>query len=599
MKLKHAILSLALCLGVTGMQAQEKNYEPYPYVFVGVQGGGQMTLTNYDHMKLFTPLAGVNFGTMFSPVVGLRLGAQGIWNKTAAKAAFGPYNKADFKYVTGDLDLLVNLSNAIFPGKTHTFNTFLVVGAGLAYAWDFKPEDGMTATTLKEFEWQRDRLTHNIRVGLAEEVNICKNLAVNLEVDLNNLHDRFNAKRNWNNDWQLTAMLGLNFKFGFKSIQPQDAISVPAVPLSLYDQMQAGVNTRMNTWMKRLKGESKADYLSRTNDAAIVAQRLSYTKAIATDLAGNLINTSLKGLAYNKNIESLGVSFEDMPTITLKVPVSEIKYIKGKEDLQFTNTVYNLNPGDKFEVLYTDAVTPQGQKYTYVKTAEAQFVDMENYVPLDVYHQDMVNKTRLQAIATDAVREAKEKNYLTDNTIITVSTELLPTGNGKTDYRVSYKYTVKDAFSVQDDFAPGKYDADQAAATTAMLNIINKSLNEDFAKYVEAGKAVEIRYTGSADAKPIHGRIAYNGMYGDIKAQPVNVNGQQENITVTRATGITSNEQLSLIRAISVQNSIKKNVPALKNMKVTESFNVEVSPNEGSQFRRVAVDFLFRDTTLK
>lgn len=216
MKLKHAILSLAICLGVTGMQAQEKNYEPYPYVFVGVQGGGQMTLTNYDHMKLFTPLAGVNFGAMFSPVVGLRLGAQGIWNKTAAKAAFGPYNKADFKYVTGDLDLLVNLSNAIFPGKTHTFNTFLVVGAGLAYAWDFKPEDGMTATTLKEFEWQRDRLTHNIRVGLAEEVNICKNLAVNLEVDLNNLHDRFNAKRNWNNDWQLTAMLGLNFKFGFK-----------------------------------------------------------------------------------------------------------------------------------------------------------------------------------------------------------------------------------------------------------------------------------------------------------------------------------------------------------------------------------------------
>ena len=261
--------------------------------------------------------------------------------------------------------------------------------------------------------------------------------------------------------------------------------------------------------------------------------------------------------------------------------------------------MYNLNPGDKFEVLYTEAITPQGQKYTYVKNADAKFVDNGNYMPLEVLHRDMSNQTRLQAIATNAVKEAKDKNILSDNTTITVSTEVLPTGNGKTDYRVSYKYTVKDAFSVQDDFAPGKYDADQAAATTAMLNIINKSLNEDFAKYVEAGKAVEIRYTGSADAKPIHGRIAYNGKYGDVKAQPVNVNGQPENITVTRATGITSNEQLSLIRAISVQNNIKKNVPALKNMNVTESFNVEVSPNEGSQFRRVAVDFLFRDATLK
>ena len=596
MKMKHIVLSLALCFGFLGMQAQEKNYEPYPYFFVGAQGGVQMTMTNYDHMKLITPTAGVNFGAMFSPVVGLRLGAQGMWNKTAAHAVYEPNNKADFKYVTGSLDVLFNLSNALFPRKTHTFNTFLVLGAGLAYAWDFKPNDGIPAAALTEFEWKGDRLTHNLRVGLAEEVNLGKHLAVNLEVDLNNLHDRFNAKRNWKNDWQLTAALGLAYKFGFS---PKIQNIVPEVPLSLYEQMQAGVGARMNAWMKRLKGESKADYLSRTNDAAIEAQRLSYTKAIATDLAGNLVNTSLKGLAYNKGIESLGVMFEDMPTITLKVPVSEIKYIKGKEDLQFTNTVYNLNPGDKFEVLYTDAVTPQGQKYTYVKTGDAQFVDMENYVPLEVLHQDMVNKTRLQAIATDAVREAKEKNILTDNTIITVSTEVIPTGNGKTDYRVSYKYTVKDAFSVQDDFGPGKYDADQAAASTAMLNIINKSLNEDFAKYVQEGKAVDIRYTGSSDAKPIHGRIAYSGKYGDVKEQPVSVNGQQENLTVTRATGITNNEQLSLIRAISVQDNIKKHVPALKNMKVSENFNVEVSPNEGSQFRRVAVDFLFRDATLK
>ena len=595
MKTKFIALAAALCFGLTGVQAQEYDYKPYPYNFAGVQAGAQVMLLNFDHLKLVTPIGGAYFGSMLSPYYGIRLSAQGAWSKMGFKPADDTYN---FNYVTGCFDVLFNVSNLFTKNYYHRFHTFLIGGVGMTYAWNF---DDVVKQATKP--WNARRFTTNWRVGVMEEMNLSKNLAVNLEVDLNNMNDRLIGPVEGRNDWQLVGMIGLTYKFGLKKNyknNKNNAASVPvAVPLSLYEQMQAGVNERMNTWMKRMNGESEEEYLKRTNDEAIEAQRLNYIKEISTEMAGNRANTSLKEMKYNKNSETLGVSFEDMPTIAIKVPTSEIKYIKGKDDLQFVNTVYNLNPGDKFEVLYTDALTPQGRKYTYVKNADTQFVDMGNYMPLDVLHQDMSNQTRLQNIATNAVKEAKDRNILTDNTTITVSTEVLPTGNGKTDYRVSYKYTVKDAFSVQDDFAPGKYDADQAAASTAMLNIINKSLNEDFAKYVQEGKAVEIRYTGSADAKPIHGRIAYNGKYGDIKEQPVNVNGEQENLTVTRAKGITTNEQLSLVRAVSVQNNIKKNVPALKNMKVTESFNVEVSPNEGSQFRRVAVEFLFRDATLK
>jgi hypothetical protein len=52
---------------------------------------------------------------------------------------------------------------------------------------------------------------------------------------------------------------------------------------------------------------------------------------------------------------------------------------------------------------------------------------------------------------------------------------------------------------------------------------------------------------------------------------------------------------LSLVRAVSVKNYIVKNVEALKGMKVNDSYEVEVSSDEGSQFRRVAVEFLFHD----
>ena len=38
-----------------------------------------------------------------------------------------------------------------------------------------------------------------------------------------------------------------------------------------------------------------------------------------------------------------------------------------------------------------------------------------------------------------------------------------------------------------------------------------------------------------------------------------------------------------------------KNVPALKDMKLDEKYAVKVSDKEGSEFRRVAVNFIFHD----
>jgi hypothetical protein len=128
-----------------------------------------------------------------------------------------------------------------------------------------------------------------------------------------------------------------------------------------------------------------------------------------------------------------------------------------------------------------------------------------------------------------------------------------------------------------------------------MLKIINESMNGDFAKYMVPGKEVTINYQGFADSKPVRRAIAYNGRYGDIKNQAVDVNGKAENMTITKASGIKSNEELSLVRATSVRSSVLKNVPALKDMKLDEKYAVKVSDKEGSEFRRVAVNFIFHD----
>ena len=596
-------LLLAGAMTVNAQDADEKDYKALPYMFVGVQGGVQNTFnTEFNNLKTFTPTMSLSFGRMFSPVVGARLHFNGVWDKSGVNYPLlsddGHYK---YNYVTGSLDALVNLCTLFGKKDWYPVNLYFVGGLGANYAFEnYGRSEAAAPGSDMMYADNDDRWAFNGRVGLGLEIPIVRWLSFNLEGDLN---ARFVGKNEVFNDdlLQMTAQAGFNFKFGYK--KPKAEVEEEVIPvvettrnLTLYEQMQNTVDDRMNVWMKRLSGESQADFLNRTSEENIKTQRLAYTKEVSTEMANDRANSTVRDLRYNSASQKLGVQFTDMPSITLSVPKEDIKSIKNARDLKFTNTVYNLNPGDKFEVLYTEVLNPStGKKYTYVNTQDAKFVQSDGYMPLSAVQQDIINNERLQAVATNMVREAKEKSILSDNTTVTVKAEPVSAANGKTDYKVTYTYDVKDGFSVKDDFGPGKYEAEKSAASTVMLNIIKQTLNEDFAKYAKAGKAVDLKLKGSADASPVRGKIAYNGQYGDIKDKTVKVNGKDEKMTVTRASGITSNEQLSLVRAVSVKNYIVKNVEALKGMKVNDSYEVEVSSDEGSQFRRVAVEFLFHE----
>ena len=64
---------------------------------------------------------------------------------------------------------------------------------------------------------------YNMRLGTQFNFNVSKNLAIGLEIDGNMKNDEFNLKRNFNPDFQLSALLGLTFKFG----QPQKKVVEP------------------------------------------------------------------------------------------------------------------------------------------------------------------------------------------------------------------------------------------------------------------------------------------------------------------------------------------------------------------------------------
>ena len=206
---------LAICTVVPTMAQQEEGAKtPFPYVFVGLQGGGQTTLTNYDNCKLITPTASVSVGAWFTPVLGARLHVNGLWNQGGIKMDDFD-SKYDYKYATTDLDLMLNMMTLFGKKDYYPLNLYLIGGVGLNASWD--NGDALSMVNLLPMAWDGTHLSHNARVGAQLDWNLTKRLSMNLEVAANSLADRYNSKLSYSDDWQITAQLGLAVKFGHKA----------------------------------------------------------------------------------------------------------------------------------------------------------------------------------------------------------------------------------------------------------------------------------------------------------------------------------------------------------------------------------------------
>ena len=231
--------AVALFFGVSTAANAQSVEGKYPYNFFTVQGGGQVTLTHFKVMDLFTPQVAASFGRYFNSKIGARVHVQGWEVKGGFKADRYPFlapvnpdgrvidnalvgdQKYKYKAVTGDLDLLVNMTNMINPNRqSDFFDWVLVAGFGGNYGWDFKEYYAIHA--LKDFgnntvgpeTSKPDRWTFNGRFGTQFNFNLSKAVALGLELDANYKNDEFNLKRNYNPDWQVAAFLGLTVKFG-------------------------------------------------------------------------------------------------------------------------------------------------------------------------------------------------------------------------------------------------------------------------------------------------------------------------------------------------------------------------------------------------
>ncbi len=364
------------------------------------------------------------------------------------------------------------------------------------------------------------------------------------------------------------------------------------------------LNYRMNEWVKMMPGESLEEYNLRVNDESRANQKRLFEEEIATRLADNMLQMSQVSLGnYNPETHMLAVNFNNMPTIYLDVPENEVNDFTDTENLVFTNAKYGLTAADKFEMIYADVYNKTSGKTYVFDNRNRQTLDYlkadDNFVPLELIQQSNMEAMKLEEIKEDVINMAKQENIISDHTNIAVNAEVISAqdadGNNIKNYKIDFEYEVEPQFSAQEDFAPGKYKVNESGAASSMLTIVKNAFEKDFSKYVVEGKKLQVNITGMADALAIHGKINYDGCYGDIEDEPVYKNGELSSITVTQKSGIRQNEQLAFLRALGVKEYIHNNVEAINKMNTDYRYHIQIAEGKGGAYRRITVEFIFVD----
>lgn len=364
------------------------------------------------------------------------------------------------------------------------------------------------------------------------------------------------------------------------------------------------VITRMEEWSKMAPGETEAEYLARVNEDSRLIQARLFEEEIATRMADELVSRSTVTLgAYNPSNNTLSLEFDNMPPIYLKVPESDVTDFMDVSNLEFRNPLYGVTADDKFELVYAEVYNKSTGKSYEFNNRERKSLDYlyasDEFVPIELVRQSGMEEVKLTGIRNSVVKQAMQDNLISDHTNIDVSTNILTDvdANGKqiTNYKVNFKYTVEAGYSAKEDFPAGKYQISQSNAANSMLQIVSQAFANDFSQYIKPGKKVVIKITGSADALPVSGKIAYDGLFGEFVNEPYYLGNDLSTISLTKNDGIRNNEQLAFARAIAVKSYIANNIRSLNSMNTDYRYSVEVSDKKGGEYRRISVEFTFVD----
>lgn len=228
-------LAALLLASATSASAQQTSTDGknYPHIFLGLQGGAEMTLFNGTNEV--SPIGALEVGSWYNSKVGLR-GKAYFWKNK--------YDNDDmrqtFKYTNTkvSVDFLLDLTNLIKENrKVKNFSTVWFVGAGINMNWAkdvaYEVTDEYPNGWAKQMRWDGTR--HNVgfsaNTGFRFQYDILKWLGVNVELAGHYNGHHANNYANNLGDWQFTALAGVVFNLGQKSGAGKKKVVVPPTPV--------------------------------------------------------------------------------------------------------------------------------------------------------------------------------------------------------------------------------------------------------------------------------------------------------------------------------------------------------------------------------
>ncbi|MDD5989394.1 MAG: OmpA family protein [Bacteroidales bacterium] len=179
---------------------------------------------------------------------------------------------------------MLNLCRVFAPSKETLMDLYLIGGAGFGVTWNNDDFKKLAASDLADgnlhLGWDDRRFVHNFRVGLQLEANVSKLIGINLEVTANNLQDRFNTKLNGHGDWQLQALIGVNFRFGGKKKAAEPAYVPQPAPVQPEKPQTAATAPAEKP---AAKPQPKPQPTERKLETTDVTVRFALAKAIVTE----------------------------------------------------------------------------------------------------------------------------------------------------------------------------------------------------------------------------------------------------------------------------------------------------------------------------
>ena len=214
-------------------QEQEAKYEFKNHWYLQLQGGAQYTLGEAKFKDLISGNVQAALGYQFNPWLGARLSVNAWQSKggyngyvTPGMEAYGqPGNVIyKFKYVAPSLDVMFNLSNAIWgynPMRTVNLTAFAGVGANVGINND-EANDIYNQGYEMAYIWDGTKVRATGRAGVAVDFRLSDYVSLGIEANANVLSDHYNSKKAGNADWYFNALAGVKFNLGksYKKVVP-------------------------------------------------------------------------------------------------------------------------------------------------------------------------------------------------------------------------------------------------------------------------------------------------------------------------------------------------------------------------------------------